>query len=62
LKDGEKVVLAEAEVPMAISQAFREGRFVVMDDYGLRHPQADTQTGNTLVGSGGGDQEGHNRN
>jgi uncharacterized protein YqfA (UPF0365 family) len=57
-----KVVLAEAEVPMAISQAFREGRLAVTDNYGLRNPQADTQTGNTSAGSGGGDREGHNQN
>jgi uncharacterized protein YqfA (UPF0365 family) len=37
-----KVVLAEAEIPLAISQAFREGKLGVMDYYGLRNLQADT--------------------
>lgn len=38
-----KVVLAEAEVPLAISQAFREGRLGVMDYYNLRNLQSDTE-------------------
>ena len=37
-----KVVLAEAEVPLAIAQAFREGRLGVMDYYNLRNLQSDT--------------------
>ncbi len=37
-----KVVLAEAEVPKAVSQAFREGNLGVMDYYRLRNVQADT--------------------
>lgn len=37
-----KVVLAEAEVPKAISQAFREGNLGVMDYYNLKNIQADT--------------------
>ncbi|MCD6404633.1 MAG: flotillin-like protein FloA [Planctomycetes bacterium] len=37
-----KVVLAEAEVPKAISQAFREGNLGVMDYYKLKNIQADT--------------------
>ena len=37
-----KVVLAEAEVPKAISQAFREGNLGVMDYYQFRNIQADT--------------------
>ena len=37
-----KVVLAEAEVPKAISQAFREGNLGIMDYYSLRNIQADT--------------------
>ncbi|MFQ5713183.1 MAG: flotillin-like protein FloA [Candidatus Scalinduaceae bacterium] len=38
-----KVVLAEAEVPKAISQAFREGNLGIMDYYHLRNIQADTE-------------------
>jgi len=38
-----RVVEAEAEVPKAISQAFREGNLGVMDYYSLRNIQADTR-------------------
>ncbi|PIP20134.1 MAG: hypothetical protein COX40_06435 [Candidatus Omnitrophica bacterium CG23_combo_of_CG06-09_8_20_14_all_40_11] len=37
-----KVIEAEAEIPLAISQAFREGKLGVMDYYTLRNIQADT--------------------
>ncbi len=37
-----KVVEAEAEVPKAISQAFREGNLGIMDYYGLQNIQSDT--------------------
>ncbi|MBN1588261.1 MAG: flotillin-like protein FloA [Pirellulales bacterium] len=37
-----KVVEAEAEVPKAIAQAFREGSLGIMDYYKLRNVQADT--------------------
>jgi len=37
-----KVTLAEAEIPMAIAEAFRAGRLGIMDYYGLRNLQADT--------------------
>ena len=37
------VVLAEAEVPKAISQAFRDGKLGVMDYYNMRNLQSDTQ-------------------
>ena len=38
-----QVVLAEAEVPRAIAEAFRSGNLGVMDYYKLRNVQADTQ-------------------
>ena len=38
-----KVVQAEAEVPKAIAQAFREGTLGIMDYYKLRNIQADTE-------------------
>ena len=49
------VVLAEAEVPKAISQAFREGHLGVMDYYQMRNIQSDTQMRNAIasVGNGG---------
>ncbi|MGB7128704.1 MAG: flotillin-like protein FloA [Candidatus Rhabdochlamydia sp.] len=37
-----KLVEAEAQIPMAIAQAFREGRLGVMDYYRLNNIQADT--------------------
>jgi len=37
-----KVIEAEAQVPLAIAQAFREGKLGVMDYYTLRNIQADT--------------------
>ncbi|MCL1818027.1 MAG: flotillin-like protein FloA [Spirochaetaceae bacterium] len=38
-----KVVLAEAEIPLAIAEAFRKGQLGVMDYYRLSNIQADTQ-------------------
>lgn len=46
-----KVVLAEAEVPLAIAQAFREGRLGIMDYYNLRNLQADTDMRNSIAGT-----------
>ena len=37
-----KVTLAEAEIPMAMAEAFRSGRLGIMDYYGMRNIQADT--------------------
>jgi uncharacterized protein YqfA (UPF0365 family) len=47
------VVLAEAEVPKAISEAFRTGRLGVMDYYNLRNLQSDTQMRSAIAGVGG---------
>jgi uncharacterized protein YqfA (UPF0365 family) len=38
-----KVILAEAEIPKAIAEAFRSGNLGIMDYYQLRNIQADTQ-------------------
>ncbi len=46
-----QVVLAEAEVPRAISQAFREGHLGVMDYYNLKNLQSDTQMRNAIGGA-----------
>jgi uncharacterized protein YqfA (UPF0365 family) len=43
------VVLAEAEVPRAISEAFRTGRLGVMDYYNLKNLQSDTQMRNAIA-------------
>ena len=44
------VVLAEAEVPKAIAEAFRSGHLGVMDYYNLRNLQSDTQMRNAIAG------------
>lgn len=44
-----KVVEAEAEIPKAIAEAFREGNLGVMDYYNLRNVQADTEMRNTIA-------------
>jgi uncharacterized protein YqfA (UPF0365 family) len=47
-----KVILAEAEIPKAISQAFRAGNFGVLDYYNLRNIQSDTEMRNSISQSG----------
>ncbi len=44
------VVLAEAEIPKAISEAFRNGHLGVMDYYRLRNIQADTTMRSSIAG------------
>jgi uncharacterized protein YqfA (UPF0365 family) len=48
-----KLVLAEAEVPQAIADAFRSGRLGVMDYYRLKNMQADTSMRESIAGDGG---------
>ena len=55
-----KVVLAEAEVPLAISQAFREGHLGVMDYYNLRNLQSDTEMRSSIAGGGPSAKPGQN--
>ena len=38
-----KVTLAEAEIPLAMAHAFREGKLGIMDYYKMQNIQADTQ-------------------
>jgi uncharacterized protein YqfA (UPF0365 family) len=38
-----KLVEAEAQIPMAVAEALREGNLGVMDYYNLRNVQADTE-------------------
>ncbi len=45
-----RVVEAEAEVPKAIAQAFREGKLGVMDYYNLKNIQADTSMRESIGG------------
>jgi uncharacterized protein YqfA (UPF0365 family) len=46
-----KVVLAEAEIPLAISEAFKQGHLGVMDYYRLKNVQADTDMRSSIGGS-----------
>ena len=47
-----QVVLAEAEVPRAISESFRNGHLGVMDYYNLKNLQSDTQMRSAIAGVG----------
>ncbi|AEF81238.1 flotillin-like protein FloA [Leadbettera azotonutricia] len=47
-----KVVLAEAEIPLAIAEAFRNGHLGVMDYYRLKNVQADTDMRSSIGGAG----------
>ncbi len=45
-----KVVLAEAEIPKAIAEAFRSGNLGIMDYYRLKNIQADTEMRKSISG------------
>ncbi len=47
-----KVVLAEAEIPKAMAEAFRQGNLGIMDYYRLRNIQADTHMRESIGGEG----------
>ncbi len=47
-----KVVLAEAEIPMAIAEAFRKGNLGIGDYYNLKNVQADTEMRAAIAGTG----------
>ncbi|MDR1287943.1 MAG: flotillin-like protein FloA [Treponema sp.] len=49
-----KVVLAEAEIPLAISEAFRKGNLGIMDYYRMKNIQADTDMRSSIGGTAGG--------
>ncbi len=48
-----KVVLAEAEIPKAIAEAFRSGNLGIMDYYRLKNIQADTDMRKSISGEAG---------
>lgn len=48
------VIEAEAQVPLAIAQAFRDGRLGVMDYYNFRNLQSDTEMRHSIAGVSGG--------
>jgi uncharacterized protein YqfA (UPF0365 family) len=45
-----KVVAAEAEVPLAMAEAFRNGQFGIMDYYKMKNIVADTKMRDTIGG------------
>jgi uncharacterized protein YqfA (UPF0365 family) len=47
-----KVIEAEAQIPMAIAEAFREGKLGVFDYYNLRNIQADTDMRSSISKEG----------
>ena len=47
-----KVVESEAEVPLAMAQAFREGKLGVFDYVNMRNIQADTEMRESISGGG----------
>src|SRR5262249_61529311 len=47
-----KLVSAEAEVPLAIAEAFRQGNLGISEYYHLRNLQADTEMRSAIAGSG----------
>jgi uncharacterized protein YqfA (UPF0365 family) len=51
-----KVVEAEAEVPLAIAEAFRKGNLGVMDYYNLRNIESDTEMRSNIARSSEGDE------
>jgi uncharacterized protein YqfA (UPF0365 family) len=46
------VVLAEAEVPKAMAEAFRSGNLGIMDYYRMKNIQADTSMRSNIAGEG----------
>ena len=47
-----KVVLEEAEIPKAISEAFRKGNLGIMDYYRMKNIMADTNMRENIGGEG----------
>jgi uncharacterized protein YqfA (UPF0365 family) len=46
-----KVISSEAEIPLAIAEAFRKGNLGVTDYYNLRNVQADTEMRSSIAGT-----------
>ena len=53
-----RVVEAEAQVPLAMSEALREGNIGVLDYYNLKNVEADTQMRTSIGGGQTGDEGG----
>ncbi len=56
------VLMAEAEVPQAIAEAFRRGHLGIGDYYSLQNLQADTDMRATIAGTGGNARRENNPN
>ncbi len=56
-----KVVLADAQVPLAIAEAIKAGRLGVMEYYQMRNLQSDTAMRNSISGLTGGTDSGPGR-
>ena len=54
------VVLAEAEVPKAMAEAFRSGNMGIMDYYRMKNVVADTSMRDSIAGGGKNQSEGQN--
>jgi uncharacterized protein YqfA (UPF0365 family) len=52
-----KVTLAEAEIPTGMAEAFRSGRLGIMDYYGMRNVQADTDMRKSIADTKGGPEQ-----
>jgi uncharacterized protein YqfA (UPF0365 family) len=48
-----RVVEAEAEVPRAMAEAFRQGNLGIMDYYRMKNVQADTEMRTSIAGAPG---------
>jgi uncharacterized protein YqfA (UPF0365 family) len=48
-----EVIRAEAEIPKAMSEAFRSGNLGIMDYYKMKNIEADTSMRETIAGTGG---------
>jgi uncharacterized protein YqfA (UPF0365 family) len=49
-----KVVLAEAEIPLAMAEAFKKGNLGIMDYYRMKNIQADTDMRSSIGGESDG--------
>jgi uncharacterized protein YqfA (UPF0365 family) len=58
-KNRAAVVLAEAEVPKAMAEAFRQGNLGIMDYYRMKNIQADTSMRDSISRTDESDQEGY---
>jgi uncharacterized protein YqfA (UPF0365 family) len=56
-----KVVEAEAQIPLAMSEAFKKGNLGIMDYYRMKNIMADTSMRDSISGSTGKGQSGDNK-